>query len=176
MNNNNETAIPLDMSKRMFFKPHHMFAVMFVVVLLIAGRDTYQNIDDGNWIAAALPFVTITVIFALAMVMETIKAKRGLVFNSLGVIDNSLRRPVFIPWSEIVGSDLVKRNEKDFFVLKVRNPQKYNPTATELHSLIQSQHLNHFNSPFAFNCAGLKIALPELQSLFETYHRQYGSR
>lgn len=176
MDINNETAIPLDTSKPQLFNRWHMFAILLFVMLLASGRYIYRSINAGDWVAAALPLIFFSVFFIGAVAWEAFKAKRGLVFNSLGIIDNSMSRQVFIPWSEITGSDFVKRQEKEFFVVKVRNPQKYKSDNKELTSFIQEQLIKHFNSPFAINCASLKIALPELQSLFETYHRQYGSR
>jgi len=101
--------------------------------------------------------------------------KAGLVFNSFGVFDNSSAVSAgLIPWSEIVGAEIVKIHTEQFLIIKVRDPGKYIARGGALKQAFNKANYKMGGSPIAITSIALKIKLSEVLALFHEYKQKYG--
>jgi hypothetical protein len=101
----------------------------------------------------------------------------GLVLNSSGIIDNaSVASPGFIPWSEITGIDIFEMNGQKMLIVMLTDPQKYAELGNFLIRKLNAANAKMSGSPIYISANTLKIAFPEIVSLFEQYHQKYTSR
>lgn len=103
--------------------------------------------------------------------------KPGLVFNNLGIIDNSSGVSLgTIPWAEIIGAKITEVHHHQFLLIMVKNPQKYIEWGGPLKQVLNKKSYEMFGSPISIAVSTLKTDLPELLALFEEYKKKYGDQ
>jgi hypothetical protein len=119
------------------------------------------------------------VFFGLCGVFATKKLfdkKPGLIFNSIGVIDNASGIAAgLVEWSEIVGSGIFEIQKQKILIIKVRNPKIYIERGGVLKRALNKANHKMCGSPIAISSNALKISFSELVSLFNEYHKKYGN-
>jgi hypothetical protein len=109
------------------------------------------------------------------IVKKLFDIKPGLIFNREGIIDNaSVASPGFIPWSEITGIDIFEINGQKMLIVMLTDPQKYADRGNFLIRKLNNANAKMSGSPIYISANTLKIAFPQLVSLFEQYHQKYG--
>lgn len=102
--------------------------------------------------------------------------KPGLVFTSSGIVDNaSAVAAGFIPWSEVIGSQIFEIQNQKMLVILVKDPEKYVDSGNALKRTINRANYKMCGSPIAISAKALQINFSELQSLFEQYLRKHGN-
>jgi hypothetical protein len=101
--------------------------------------------------------------------------KPGLVFTKEGVVDNSSGISAgFIPWSEIVGVDMLKIQKQKLLVIRVRNPEKYIEIGGPIKRALNKVNTKMCGSPIAITSSALKMSFEDLVSTFQEYLSKYG--
>ncbi|HEY5883918.1 MAG TPA: STM3941 family protein [Pyrinomonadaceae bacterium] len=129
-------------------------------------------------VAYGLGFAAIVVfgVLALFFFKKILNKEPGLIFNSSGIIDNaSAASAGFIPWSEVLGSQVFEMQGQKMLVIMVANPQKYVDTGSALKRKLNQANYNMVGSPISISATTLKTKFPELCSLFDEYVRKYSS-
>jgi hypothetical protein len=102
--------------------------------------------------------------------------KAGLIFNSSGIVDNSSGVSAgLIPWSEILGAEILEIHKQKMLIIKVRNPQKYIERGGTLKQALNKANHKICGSPIAITSNALRINFSELLSLFNQYKQKYGN-
>lgn len=101
--------------------------------------------------------------------------KSALVFNSSGIVDNASSVSAgFIPWSEVVGAEVLEIQKQKLLIIKVRDPQEYIARGSSLKQKLNKANYNMVGSPISISANTLAINFSELISLFDQYQRKYG--
>lgn len=126
--------------------------------------------------AAGLLSIVIFGFCGLFAIKKLADKKPGLVFNSLGVIDNvSLTSPGLISWSEVERLEIFEVRNQKILVVKVRDPQKYIDHGSLWKRKLNTANYKMCGSPITISSNALKIDFSELLSEFNEYHRKYGT-
>jgi hypothetical protein len=133
----------------------------------------------GNNTSAVRAFGVLAVGFfglcALYGARKIFDRRPGLVFNSAGIVDNaSPVSPVFIPWSEVVGSGVLRIQDERLLVVVVADPQKYVGRGGALKRTLNKANHKMAGSPITISAHTLNVPFPELVSLFNRYLQKYG--
>lgn len=121
---------------------------------------------------AAIVFFGICGLYALKKLFD---GKPGLVFNSSGIVDNASSASAgFIPWSEVVGAEIVEIQKQKMLIIKVRDPQKYIARGSVLRRTLNKANYKMVGSPISISSNAPGIEFSELVSLFDRYRRKYG--
>ena len=115
--------------------------------------------------------------FALVLVLSIKKLfdrKPGLIFNSEGILDNASSLSAgLIPWSDVVGSEIMEIQDNKILIIKVKDPQKYFERGNSLKKAFNKGGYN--GNPIGISTITLKVKFPELVALFNQYHQKYGN-
>jgi hypothetical protein len=112
----------------------------------------------------------------ILLIKRLFNKKPGLVFDNSGIVDNSSSVSAgFIPWSEIVGSEIFDLQRQRILVIMVKDPQKYIERGNSVRRTLNIANNEMCGSPIAISSNALKINFPELQALFNEYQRKYGN-
>ena len=113
---------------------------------------------------------------ALFFFKKLFDKKPGLVFNNSGIVDNaSAVSAGFIPWSEVVGSEIFQMQRQKMLVIMVTDPQKYADRGTPLKRTLNKANYKMCGSPIIISSSALKISFSELLTIFNQYQRKYGN-
>lgn len=108
--------------------------------------------------------------------MKLFDKRPGLILNSSGFIDNASGVAAgFIPWSEVLGAGVYEVQGQKMLIIGLRDPQKYIDRGNAVRRLLNKGSHKMTGSPVAVSAVALKMDFKELVSLFERYHRKYGS-
>lgn len=115
-------------------------------------------------------------ILAFFFFKKIFNTEPGLIFNSSGIIDNaSAASAGFIPWSEVLGSQVFEMQGQKMLVIMVANPQRYIDSGSALKRKLNQANYNMVGSPISISATTLKTNFAELHSLFDEYVRKYVS-
>ena len=184
MSNNEETKIPLNRRK---------IALAVAGCLALAGAGIWLvSLDDSRIIsergfrllfnsplfAHGLGWVAVAVFGALVVffVKKFFDKTPGMVFNREGIIDNSgLNSAGLIPWDEVEGYDVLEMSGQRMLVIVVSDPDKYASRGNLLKRKLNAANAQMAGSPISISTNTLDIGFQDLISLFEKYHREYGT-
>jgi hypothetical protein len=100
----------------------------------------------------------------------------GLIFNSSGLVDNASGVSAgFIPWSEVIGSEIFEIQNQKTLLIKVKNPEQYIERGGPLRRTLNRANYKMSGSPIGIPSNALKVNFAELCALFDRYHREYGN-
>lgn len=115
--------------------------------------------------------------FALYALKKLFDKKPALIFNSSGLIDNASSISAgFIPWSEVLGAEIVEIEKQKLLVIEVAGPEQYIARGNSLQRKLNQANYNLVGSPISITANTLEISFSELISLFNRYRRKYGVR
>jgi hypothetical protein len=121
---------------------------------------------------ASIVFFGICGLFALKKLFSK---KPGLVFNNSGIVDNaSSVSPGFIPWSDVMGAEILEIQKQKMLIIMVRDPQAYIGRGSLLRQTLNKANYKMVGSPISISPNTLGINFSELVSLFDRYRRKYG--
>ena len=129
-------------------------------------------------VAYGLGFLSIAVfgILALFFFRKLFNKEPGLIFNSSGFVDNASSASAgFIPWSEVLGSQVFEMQRQKMLVIMVTDPQKYVDRGSAIKRKLNQANFNMVGSPISISATALKTNFSELQSLFDEYQQKYGN-
>jgi len=102
--------------------------------------------------------------------------KPGLVFNSIGIIDNSSGVSAgLIPWSEISGFDIYEVHKQKMLVIFLKNPEKYIEMGNTIKRHINKVNFKLCGSPIVITSNALQINFDELLKFSSEYMVKYGA-
>jgi len=100
----------------------------------------------------------------------------GLIFNSSGIVDNASGVSAgFIPWSEVVGSEILVIQKQKMLIIKVKNPEQYIERGGLLQRTLNRANYKMCASPIVISSNALKVDFSKVCDLFDQYHREYGN-
>ena len=100
----------------------------------------------------------------------------GLILNSSGIVDNaSAASAGFIPWSEVLGSEVFEMQNQKMLVVMVTDPEKYVARGGAIKQKLNKANYNMVGSPITISASTLKTNFSELQSIFDRYQQKYGN-
>lgn len=109
------------------------------------------------------------------VVRKLFDKKPGLVLNSSGVFDNaSVAAAGLIPWSDVVGSEVIDIQGQKMLIVHVSDPRKYVERGGALRRALNRAGHKMGPGPVAIPSNMLKIDFPDLVALFDQYRRKYG--
>ena len=123
-------------------------------------------------------FVSIAVfgILALFFFRKLFDKKPGLIFTNSGIIDNaSAVSAGFIPWSEVIGSEIFEMQRQKMLIIMVKDPEKYVDRGNAVQRTLNKANYKMCGSPITISANALKINFSELRALFDQYQRKYGN-
>ncbi|MGB4811592.1 MAG: STM3941 family protein [Methylophilaceae bacterium] len=108
-------------------------------------------------------------------IKKLLEDKPGLIFNRKGIIDNaSAVSAGLIPWSDILGFEVMKINHQKIIIVKLINPESYMDANDPIKKwLIKVSHKMN-GSPIAFSSNSLKINADAIIALCNEYLNKYG--
>lgn len=107
-------------------------------------------------------------------VMKLFDTKPGLVFNEVGIFDNSNGVSAgLIPWSEIVGFDIFELQKQKMLVVRVSHPEKYVETGGTVRRALNRVNFKLCGSPIAITSNTLKINFEELIGICDHYFDKF---
>jgi len=159
-----ETA--LEFNKKIFFRESVISCIYtFIVIASIA-----------LGILPAL-FTIVAVLsggLAIYRVKKLLDKKPGLVFNRLGIIDNSNMAAVgMTPWSEITDIKLFGVFGAEMLAIKIRDPQKCISKAGMLKKITLKINYRMYGTPIIISLATLRANLSEFKKPFNDYRQKY---
>lgn len=102
--------------------------------------------------------------------------KPGLIFSSSGFIDNASGVSAgFVPWSEVVGLEILEIHKQKMLVVRVNNPQKYVERGSVFNRALNRANHKMCGSPIVISANALKTSFPDLVSTFSQYRERMGS-
>lgn len=111
-------------------------------------------------------------LFALTKLFDK---KPALVLTNSGFVDNSSSAAAgFIPWSEVVGTEIFEIQQQKMLVITVKNPEEYIARGNSLKRALNKANHKMVGSPISISSNALAINFSELVSLFDEYRRKYG--
>ena len=103
--------------------------------------------------------------------------KPGLVFNQLGILDNSSTFSAgLVPWEEISGFGVYETHKQKMLVVFVVDPSKYIEVGGSLRRYLIRASSHMSGSPIVITPSALKTDFDELHRLFGTYFSKYAKR
>ena len=124
-----------------------------------------------GWLAIAF-FGGVAIFFAKKFFDKT----PGLIFNAEGITDNAgMNAAGFIPWEEVDGYDVFEMSGQKMLVIIVSHPEKYASRGNFLKRKLNAANAQMAGSPISVSTNTLDVGFHELLSLFQKYHREYGS-
>lgn len=103
--------------------------------------------------------------------------KPGLILSSSGVFDNASGASAgLIPWSEIVGFEVIEIQKQKMLLIHVSDPRKYTDRGGPLRRALNRASYKMGGAAVSIPSNTLKIGFGDLVSLFEQYLRKYGGR
>jgi hypothetical protein len=119
--------------------------------------------------------VTVFVFAGVLGLWKLFDRKPGLVFNSVGIVDNSSALSAgLIPWSEISGAKILEIERRKLLVILLVNPEKYIEVGNAMKRALNRKALQKQGSPIAIPSITLKANVAELLATFNEYFRKYG--
>ena len=113
---------------------------------------------------------------ALFFFKKLFDKRPGLVFSHSGIVDNaSAVSAGFIPWSEVIGSEIFEMPQQQMLIIMVRDPQKYVGRGNALKRKLNQANYKMCGSPIAISSNTLKINCSDLRTVFDQYYRKYGN-
>jgi hypothetical protein len=125
-----------------------------------------------------LGFVSIIIfgILALFFFRKLFDKEPGLVLTNSGIVDNaSAVSAGFIPWSEVIGSEIFEMQRQKMLIIMVKDPEKYIDRGNAVQRTLNKANYNMCGSPITISANVLKINFSELRALFDQYQRKYGN-
>ncbi len=125
-----------------------------------------------------LGFMSIIIfgILALFFFRKLFDKQPGLVFTNLGIVDNaSAVSAGFIPWSEVLGSEIFEMQRQKMLIIMVKDPEKYVDRGNAVQRTLNKANYKMCGSPITISANALKINFSELLDLFDQYQRKYGN-
>lgn len=184
MNSDDEKIIELSKTKIALRILGSLAFVIAGVWLLAQDADSirvnsgFRLLFNNPVVAYGLGFLSIAVfgILALFFFKTFFDTEPGLVFNSSGIVDNaSAASAGFIPWSEVLGSQVFEMQRQKMLVIIVTDPQKYVDRGSALKRKLNQANFNMVGSPISISPTALKSNFSELQSVFDDYLQKYGT-
>ena len=184
MNIKKETVIPLNRRK---------IALAAIGCLVVVGAGVWLvSLDDARVIsdrgfrlffnnpvyAHGAGWLAIAFFGALAVfsVKKFFDKTPGLVFDAKGITDNAgMNSAGFIPWEEVDGYDVFEMSGQKMLVIIVNDPGKYASRGNFLKRKLNAANAQMSGSPISVSTNTLDVGFHDLISLFEKYHREYGS-
>ncbi|ABB32808.1 hypothetical protein GeomeDRAFT_3412 [Geobacter metallireducens RCH3] len=103
------------------------------------------------------------------------RKESGLILSPAGIVDNSCGWSAgFIPWSEIVGLDIIQVQYQKIIIIKVTNPNKYIEDRGIVKRVFNSANLKMYGSPITLTSSSLKISFNDLVDECRAYFAKYG--
>jgi hypothetical protein len=146
---------------------------------LIRTGDNFRLFFNNPAVAYGLGFAAIVVfgILALFFFRKLFNKEPGLILNSSGIVDNaSAASAGFIPWADVLGSEVFEMQKQKMLVVMVTDPEKYVGRGNAIKQKLNKANYNMVGSPITISASTLKTNFSELRSLFEEYQRKYGNR
>ena len=180
-----ETIIPLNRRK---------IALAAIGCLVLVGAGVWLvSLDDSRvisergfrlffnspFVAHGLGWLAIAFFGGLAVfsVKKFFDKTPGLVFNGKGITDNAgLNAAGFIPWEEVEGYQVFEMSGQKMLVIIVNDPEKYASRGNLLKRKLNAANAQMAGSPISISANTLDVGFHDLLSLFEKYHREYGTR
>jgi hypothetical protein len=180
MNSNAETIIALSKTKIVLLI---LGACAFVVLgawLFSLDEATIQSqrrFNNPTFVygigLVSIVFFGLCGIFALRKLFDK---GPGLIFNSSGIVDNASGVSAgFIPWSEVVGAEILEIQKQKILIIKVKNPEQYVDRGGLLKRTLSRANYKMCGSPITISSNALKVDFPKLCALFNQYHGEYGN-
>ena len=144
---------------------------------LIRTGDNFRLFFNNPAVAYGLGFAAIVVfgILALFFFRKLLNKEPGLILNSSGIMDNaSAASAGFIPWSEVLGSEVFEMQKQKMLVIMVSDPEKYVQRGSAIKQKLNKANYNMVGSPITISATTLKTNFAELRSTFDEYQRKYG--
>lgn len=145
---------------------------------LIRSSNNFRLFFNNPAVAYGLGFAAIVVfgLLALFFFKRLFNTEPGLILNSSGVVDNaSAASAGFIPWSEVLGSEVFEMGNQKMLVIMVADPEKYVARGSAIKQKLNKANYNMAGSPITISATTLKTNFPELCSVFNGYQRKYGN-
>ena len=183
MNSNEEKVIELSKTKiALGILASFAFVIAGVWLLTqdaegIRTSSGFRLLLNSPAVAYGLGFLSIVVFGTLALFFfkKLFNKEPGLIFNSSGIVDNaSAASAGFIPWSEVLGSQVFEMQRQKMLVIMVTDPQKYVDRGSALKRKLNQANYNMVGSPISISATALKTNFSELQSVFNEYQQKYG--
>jgi hypothetical protein len=179
MDSSDETIIELSKRK---IGPLLLGAAAFVAVgiwmffLDDASIQSRRGMNDPTYVhGLGLVSIVFFGIFGLYALKKLFDKRPALIFNNSGIVDNaSSVSPGFIPWSEVVGAEIVEIQKQKLLIINVRDPREYIARGNSLTQTLNKANYKMVGSPISIPANTLKIDFSELISLFDRYWRKYG--
>ena len=144
----------------------------------IRASSGFRLVFNNPAVAYGLGFLSIVVFGTLALFFfrKLFDKEPGLIFNSSGIVDNaSAASAGFIPWSEVLGSQVFEMQRQKMLVVMVTDPQKYVDRGSALKRKLNQANYNMVGSPISISATALKTDFSELRSVFDEYHQKFGN-
>jgi len=183
MNSNDEEIIELSKTKIALAILGSCVFVAIGIWLLsldeasIRSSRSFRLFFNNPTIVQGLGLVSIVLfgLLALFFFKKLFDKKPGLVFTNSGIVDNaSAVAAGFIPWSEVIGADILEMPQQKMLIIKVKEPEKYVDRGNALKRKLNQANYKMCGSPITISSNVLKINFAELHALFERYQRKYG--
>jgi len=109
------------------------------------------------------------------LIKKLFDTKPGLVFNNIGIVDNtSVALVGIIPWADISGAAPLEFNKQKMLVVRVKNPEKYVAQGNIVQRLIVKANHKFYGSPIIFTSTILNVDASELAEIFNQYFAKLG--
>ena len=183
MNSNDEKIIELSKTKiALGILGSFAFVIAGVWLLTQDGESIrtssgFRLFFNNPAVAYGLGFLSIAVfgVLALFFFRKLFNKEPGLIFNSSGIVDNaSAASAGFIPWSDVLGSQIFEMQRQKMLVIMVKDPQKYVDRGSAIKRKLNQANSNMVGSPISISATALKTNFSELQSVFNEYQQKYG--
>jgi hypothetical protein len=122
---------------------------------------------------ASVIFFGLGGVYAIRKLFDT---KPGLVFSRAGILDHSSAVSAgLLPWSEIIGAEVVQIQRQKLLVIKVTDPERYIERGNGLRRALNRANHRMVGSPITISSSALRISFAELVALFNQYYEKFGT-
>ncbi len=177
-----EKIIKLSKIKLFFAISASLLFVILGLWLILIDSETIESFRRYNYppvVHGAGVVLVLFFSFAGIMVLKKIfDQKPGLIFSSMGIIDNSsgMSDNILIPWSDISGINVCHGAQKQkFLVVLLKNPDKYIEIGNALRRTLKRTNYKKNGSPVSIVSYLLKISFDDLAELSNEYFAKYGN-
>ena len=102
-------------------------------------------------------------------------AKPGLVFSRSGFLDNASGVSAgFIPWSEVIGFEILEIHRQKMLVVRVKDPEQYVERGSSFKRALNRMNHRMCGSPIVISANTLKTSFSDLVSTFSQYRERMG--
>ena len=108
----------------------------------------------------ALLSIVLFGLIAIFFLRKLFDKEPGLVFTNSGIVDNaSAVSAGFIPWSEVIGSQIFEMPQQTMLIIMVREPEKYVDRGNAVKRKLNQANHKMCGSPIAISANALRSTL-----------------